>query len=124
MAEFLQGGGRLVLFAEGRLSLTGTVMKLFDGTGFLLFKTHAKVITCYLRGAKRLLLSPNGENKLLLPEVSAHFSELRDPPVPKDVSTTHAREILTSWLRAQLLEQQFNTEMEFVPQNLLSAISS
>src|SRR3954467_2403715 len=112
MAEFLQGGSRLVLFAEGRLSLTGTIMKLFDGTGFLLFKTHAKVITCYLRGAKRLLLSPNSEKKLLLPEVSAHFSELRDPPVPKDVSTTHAREILTSWLRAQLLEQQFNTEME------------
>src|SRR5689334_1775766 len=41
MAEFLQQGGRLVLFAEGRLSLTGTLMKLFDGTGFLLFKTHA-----------------------------------------------------------------------------------
>ena len=28
MAEFLQGGGRLVLFAEGRLSRTGTLMKL------------------------------------------------------------------------------------------------
>src|ERR1035438_6121796 len=34
MAEFLKGGGRLVLFAEGRLSRTGTLMKLFDGTGF------------------------------------------------------------------------------------------
>jgi acyl-[acyl-carrier-protein]-phospholipid O-acyltransferase/long-chain-fatty-acid--[acyl-carrier-protein] ligase len=45
MAEFLKGGGRLVLFAEGRLSRTGTLMKLFDGTGFLIFKTKAKVIT-------------------------------------------------------------------------------
>src|SRR4029079_17361277 len=54
MAEFLEAGGRLVLFAEGRLSLTGSLMKLFDGTGFLLFKTHAKVITCYLRVANRL----------------------------------------------------------------------
>ena len=54
MAEFLETGGRLVLFAEGRISLTGSLMKLFDGTGFLLFKTHAKVITCYLRGANRL----------------------------------------------------------------------
>src|SRR5688572_11971692 len=35
MAEFLKGGGRLVLFAEGRLSRTGSLMKLFDGTGFL-----------------------------------------------------------------------------------------
>src|SRR5438477_5655342 len=47
MAEFLEKGGRLVLFAEGRLSLTGSLMKIFDGTGFLLFRTHAKVITCY-----------------------------------------------------------------------------
>ena len=29
MAEHLQGGGRLVLFAEGRLSRTGSLMKLF-----------------------------------------------------------------------------------------------
>ena len=36
MAEHLQKGGRLVLFAEGRLSKTGTLMKLFDGTGFLM----------------------------------------------------------------------------------------
>src|SRR6267378_4036918 len=57
MAEHLQNNGRLVLFAEGRLSRTGTLMKLFDGTGFLLHKTGARVITCYLRGAQRLPLS-------------------------------------------------------------------
>src|SRR5688500_6372648 len=43
MAEYLQKGGKLVLFPEGRLSQTGSLMKLFDGTGFLLFKTGAKV---------------------------------------------------------------------------------
>src|SRR2546426_351964 len=36
MADYLQGGGRLVLFPEGRLSRTGCLMKLFDGTGFLI----------------------------------------------------------------------------------------
>ena len=49
MAEYLQGGGRLVLFPEGRISDTGSLMKLFDGTGFLLHKTGARVITAYLR---------------------------------------------------------------------------
>src|SRR5205823_6035475 len=57
MAEYLQAGGRLVLFAEGRLSRTGSLMKLFDGTGFLLHKTRAKVITCYLRGVDRQRLT-------------------------------------------------------------------
>ena len=122
MAEFLQAGGRLVLFAEGRLSLTGTLMKLFDGTGFLLFKTHAKVITCYLRGAKRLPLSPNEDQKVLFPKVEAHFSQVQIPPVIHDMSTTHAREVLTSWLRAKLLEQQFEVEMEFGPDTVLGAI--
>src|SRR5205085_11689746 len=81
MAEFLQQGGRLVLFAEGQLSKTGSLMKLFDGTGFLLQKTRAKVIPCYLRGAKRILFSPNNEKKLWFPKVSArseeHTSELQ-----------------------------------------------
>src|SRR5205809_3723268 len=76
MAEFLQKGGRLVLFPEGRLSRTGSLMKLFDGTGFLLFKTKAKVITCYLRGANRLPLSPNKNRKIRFPKVSAYFSDL------------------------------------------------
>ena len=53
MAEFLATGGRLVLFAEGRITVTGSLMKLFDGTGFLIDRTGAKVITCYLRNARR-----------------------------------------------------------------------
>ena len=123
MAEFLQGGGRLVLFSEGRISLTGTLMKLFDGTGFLLFKTHAKVITCYLRGAKRLPFSPNPDKKLLLSRVTGHFSPLLNPPEVHGMSTAHARDTLTAWLRARLLEQQFAVEMEYGPRDLLSAIS-
>ena len=124
MAEFLQAGGRLVLFPEGRLSRTGTIMKLFDGTGFLLYKTKAKVITCYLRGARRLLNSPNDDKKILLPRVTAHFSEILHAPEFHDVSTTKARQMLTSWLRDRLLDQQFYTEMEFGPKDVLSAVSA
>ncbi|HEX7861076.1 MAG TPA: AMP-binding protein [Verrucomicrobiae bacterium] len=123
MAEFLQGGGRMVLFPEGRLSRTGTLMKLFDGTGFLIFKTKAKVITCYLRGAKRIINSPNEDKKLMFPKITAHFSDILHGPELHDVSTTKAREMLTSWLRDRLLEQQFKVEMEFGPKDVLSAIS-
>src|SRR3954465_10434424 len=80
MAEHLQADGRLVLFAEGRLSRTSSLMKLFDGTGFLLHKTQAKVITCYLRGASLLPLSPNPSEKKWFPTVTAHFSNVLTPP--------------------------------------------
>src|SRR4051812_7796143 len=81
MAEYLQKGGRLVLFPEGRLSMTGSLMKLFDGTGFLIHKTRPKVITAYLRGVEYLPLCRHPGLKKLFPRLSVHFSE------PVDTST-------------------------------------
>jgi acyl-[acyl-carrier-protein]-phospholipid O-acyltransferase/long-chain-fatty-acid--[acyl-carrier-protein] ligase len=123
MAEFLKGGGRLVLFAEGRLSRTGTLMKLFDGTGFLFFKTKAKVITAYLRGAGCLPHSPNPGGKKCFPKVTAHFSAALTAPELGDISTGRARERLTHWLRDQMVRQQFEVEMAFGAQNVLAAVA-
>ena len=122
MAEFLEQGGRLVLFPEGRISRTGCLMKLFDGTGFLIFKTRAKVITAYLRGALRVPFSPHPGWRRLLTPVSAHFSDAITPPHPGNVSTTEARGILTSWLRDQLVRQQFEAEMQHGPRHVLDAV--
>ena len=123
MAEFLKGGGRLVLFAEGRLSRTGALMKLFDGTGFLIFKTRAKVITAYLRGAGCLPFSPNPGWKKCFPKVTVHFSAPLAAPELGDISTGRARTLLTSWLRDQMVRQQFEVEMAFGAQNVLSAVA-
>jgi acyl-[acyl-carrier-protein]-phospholipid O-acyltransferase/long-chain-fatty-acid--[acyl-carrier-protein] ligase len=123
MAEFLKGGGRLVLFAEGRLSRTGTLMKLFDGTGFLIFKTKARVITAYLRGAGCLRFSPNPGWKQSFPKVTAHFSATLAPPELGDISTGRARALLTNWLRDQMVRQQFEVEMAFGAQNVLAAVA-
>jgi acyl-[acyl-carrier-protein]-phospholipid O-acyltransferase / long-chain-fatty-acid--[acyl-carrier-protein] ligase len=123
MAEFLKGGGRLVLFAEGRLSRTGTLMKLFDGTGFLIFKTKAKVITAYLRGAKYLPYSPNPGRKKCFPKVTAHFSAVLTAPELGEIGTGRARALLTNWLREQMVRQQFEVEMTFGGQNVLSAVA-
>ncbi len=122
MAEFLQAGGRLVLFPEGRLSRTGSLMKLFDGTGFLIFKTKAKVITGYLRGAQRLPYSPNPNRKKLFPRVSLHFSDVLVAPTYESISTTHAREKLTHWLQDAMVKQQFEVEMDLSPKTILGSI--
>jgi acyl-[acyl-carrier-protein]-phospholipid O-acyltransferase/long-chain-fatty-acid--[acyl-carrier-protein] ligase len=122
MAEYLQGNGRLVLFAEGRLSRTGCLMKLFDGTGFLLHKTNAKVITCFLRGAHRLPFSPNRDEKKWFPKVTAHFSNAEMPPKLEHLSTTQSRTLLTNWLRDKMIYQQFATQMEFGEKTVPEAI--
>src|SRR5487761_2053273 len=123
MAEFLKGGGRLVLFAEGRLSRTGDLMKLFDGTGFLIFKTKARVITAYLRGAERLPYSPNPGWKKCFPKVTAHFSAAPAAPALGETGARQARTQLTNWLRDQLVRQQFAVEMKFGAQNVLAAVA-
>lgn len=123
MADFLERGGRLVLFAEGRISITGGLMKLFDGTGFLIRKTNAKVITCYLRGANRLPYVKHKGWTKFFPRVSAHFSDALSGPTMTNVSHTVARQKLTTWLRDQMVRQQFEVEMEFGPQNVLGAVA-
>jgi len=122
IAEYLLGGGKLVIFPEGRLSRTGSMMKLFEGTGFLLLKTKAKVITCHLRGASRLLFSPNPNRKQLFPTVSAHFGEALTPPQFEGLSTMRARQKLTRWLYDTMARQQFDLEMAASPANVSGAM--
>lgn len=91
IAEYLQKGGRLVMFPEGRLSHTGALMKLFDGTGFLIHRTNPKVVTAYLRGAQRLPFSPNPLHKNWFPRLSIHFSDPLAAPSLGEVSVSLSR---------------------------------
>lgn len=123
MAEHLAAGGRLVLFAEGRISLTGSMMKLFEGTGFLIGRTGARVITCYLRGANRLHLVRHRGWTKWFPRVTAHFSDVLTPPRCDDLPGHDARIHLTTWLRDALVRQQFETDLAFGPSNVLAAVA-
>jgi len=122
IAEYLQAGGKLVIFPEGRLSRTGSLMKLFEGTGFLLLKTNAKVITCFLRGASRLPFSPNPNRKFCFAPVSAHFSDVLTPPKFEGISALRARQKLTRWLYDNMARQQFDIALAGCPKNIGAAI--
>jgi acyl-[acyl-carrier-protein]-phospholipid O-acyltransferase/long-chain-fatty-acid--[acyl-carrier-protein] ligase len=122
MAQHLQAGGKLVLFAEGRITFTGNLMKLFEGTGFLLVKSPARVITCYLRGADRLKLSRNPGWRRWFPKVTAHFGEVLQPPELTHLKPGAARTAYTEWLHLKMVEQQFQTEMRLGARTLPEAI--
>ncbi|HEY9247758.1 MAG TPA: 1-acyl-sn-glycerol-3-phosphate acyltransferase, partial [Rariglobus sp.] len=95
MADFLEKGGRLVLFAEGRISVTGSLMKLFEGTGFLIRKTGAKVITCHLHGAKRVRFVRHSGWTRWFPRVTAVFGPVLSAPVFPGLSPSEDRARLT-----------------------------
>jgi acyl-[acyl-carrier-protein]-phospholipid O-acyltransferase/long-chain-fatty-acid--[acyl-carrier-protein] ligase len=122
MAEYLRTGGRLVLFPEGRISLTGSLMKLFDGTGFLLHHTRAKVITAHLRGAHRLPWSRNPDRKRWSPRVSVHFSDALTPPAVAHLGTAAARDRLNDWVLERMRAQRFAIEHALGPRTIPAAI--
>lgn len=124
MAEHLLQGGRLVLFAEGRISDTGTLMKLFDGTGFLMFKTRARVVTAYLRGAERTSFGRQKGLRKWNHPVSLHFSQVYTPPHPEHLGAMRSREALTRWLRDRMVDQRFEVDQAEGPHHLLDAVRS
>ena len=123
MTAHLATGGKLVLFAEGRMSHTGTLQRLFDGTGFLIQKTNPKIITCYLRGAARVLGSPHGGWTKWFPKVTAHFSDPVEAPNFEGLKSSDQRAKLNQWLRDRMVKQHFETEMQHGPQTLLTALA-
>lgn len=122
MAELLEAGGRLVLFAEGQITRTGSLMKIYEGTGFLLHKTGARVITCYVRGANRLRWSRQPGWRRWWPQVTVHFSPVITPPEMPGLASSLVRERLTTWLQQRMVEQQFQTELRLGPTNVLEAV--
>ena len=124
IAAYLKSGGRLVLFAEGRITTTGSLMKLYEGSGFLLLRSHAKVITCYIRGGNRSKLSKQVGWTKWFPNISLHFSRAKEAPARTFTSNIAERKHLTSWLRDVIVQQQFQTETEFGDKTVLETVVS
>jgi acyl-[acyl-carrier-protein]-phospholipid O-acyltransferase/long-chain-fatty-acid--[acyl-carrier-protein] ligase len=122
MAEHLERGGKLVIFPEGRISATTQLMRIYDGTAFLVHRTGAKVVTCYLRNAVRVKWVRHQGWTRWSPRVSVHFSAPLTAPDFSHLAHNEARRKITQWLRDQILLQQFETEMRCGPATLPAAI--
>ena len=70
-----------------------------------------------------MLASPHGGWTKWFPKVTAHFSDPIAPPDFEDLKSSAQRAKLNQWLRDLMVTQQFETEMEFGPQTLLTALA-
>ncbi len=72
----VQSGERLVIFPEGRLTVTGSLMKVYDGAAMIADKADAMVIPVRLEGLERTYfarLAPNLTRRALFPKVKVTF---------------------------------------------------
>jgi acyl-[acyl-carrier-protein]-phospholipid O-acyltransferase/long-chain-fatty-acid--[acyl-carrier-protein] ligase len=124
LVKFLNTGGRLVVFPEGHISRTTTLRKLFDGVGFLLSRTQAQSMTCYLRGASRLQWVRQKGWKQWFPQVELHIAPPQKTLAPlPELKMAENRSRVTTWIRDRMLDQQLAVELQYGPKTVLEMVT-
>lgn len=78
LIKVVNSGQPMVIFPEGRLTVTGSLMKVYDGAAMVADKTGAKVVPIRIEGLERTpfsRLNPNQIRKRLFPKVRVTIME-------------------------------------------------
>ena len=112
--RLLEAGENVVIFPEGRITLTGNLMKVYDGPGFVAAKTGATILPVRVDGAAESYFGrlSNGFPRKVLPKVTLTVLPVTNIPMPKP---THN----TSHLNAKQKRRIAGEAMRIVMQEML-----
>jgi len=106
----VESGQPLVIFPEGRLTVTGSLMKVQEGTSFIACKAGAVVVPVRIDGAVhcRVFSRMSGDfPKRWFPRITVTVGEPRLIPMPEAPSGKERRRIAAETMRSILLEMEF-----------------
>ena len=109
--RLIESGRPVVIFPEGRITLTGSLMKVYDGPAFVAAKTGATVLPVRLEGAERTYFSRlSGRHpKQAFPKIRLSILPARHFPMPEGATAKLRRRKSGEAMRRLMQEMIFAT---------------
>ena len=109
LIQRLQQGGRVVIFPEGRITVTGALMKIYNGPGLVAIKSGAQVLPVAINGAQLTPFSRlKGKVRLRwFPQITLTILAPRRIELPEGVQGREQREYAGAQLSDLMTEMMF-----------------
>ncbi|WP_218871183.1 bifunctional acyl-ACP--phospholipid O-acyltransferase/long-chain-fatty-acid--ACP ligase [Chitinibacter bivalviorum] len=114
VVRLLEAGKPVVIFPEGRITTTGSLMKVYDGAAFAAARTGATIVPVRISGASRTFFSRLGGiyPRTLFPKISLQVLGRRAIAMPELPSAKARRRKAGQLMRDILLEMLVATRPE------------
>ncbi len=109
--KLLEAGKSVVIFPEGRITLTGSLMKVYEGPGFVAAKTGAMILPVRIDGAARSYFSrlKNYDIKQIFPKVTISILPTSQINMPQAATAKIRRRLSGDAMRRQMQHMMFSS---------------
>lgn len=115
LIKVVRSGEPMVIFPEGRLTVTGSLMKIYDGAAMVADKTGAMIVPIRIDGLERTpfsYLNPAQIRKNLFPKVKVTIMEPRQLSLNDDLKGRKRRAAAGADLYRIMSDLMFKTSLE------------